>query len=200
MKTRAALLLTSTQNELLHPLGGAWGLVADTVTKNQVVPHLVALVAGARAAGIPILYSPVGVDHTSIPAGHEATTAIQGLILQHRLFTPGSFGAEFIAELTPRPGDRVLAPRAGFSAFWASGLDAILKEHNVQTLYLAGMLSHACIESHARDAAEHGYRPVVVRDAIGAAGEALLAASLTTLSLHAKALPTTEQVLAEWRK
>lgn len=199
MKKQTALLLTSTQNELLHPNGGAWSLTADTVTKNRVVPNLVALAAGARAAGIPVIYSPVGIDPAKIPAGYEPTTAIQGLILQNQLLKQGTFGAQFLAELAPQPGDRVLPPRTGFSSFWSANLNALLKEQGVQTLYLAGMLAHACIESHARDAAEHGYQPVVVRDAIGAAGEPLLAASLTVLGLHAKALPTTQEVLAQWR-
>jgi nicotinamidase-related amidase len=194
-----ALLLTSTQNDLLHPSGGAWGLVADTVTKNNVVQNLAALIAGGRAAGIPIIYSPVGIDHAKIPAGHEPTTVIQGLILQNKLLKRDAFGAQFLAELAPQPGDLVLPPRTGFSSFWSSNLDARLKEKGVKTLCIAGMLAHACIESHARDAAELGYQPVVVRDAIGAAGESLLAASLTVLGLHAKALPTTAEILTQWR-
>lgn len=193
-----ALLLTSTQNELLHPSGGAWGLVADTVTKNNVVRNLVALLAAARLARIPVIYSAVAVDHATIPAGYEPTTVIQGLILQNKLFKPGTSGVEFLAELTPQPGDKVLPPRSGFSSFWSSNLHVLLKEQGVKRLYLAGMLAHACIESHARDAAENGFQPVVVRDAIGAAGEPLLAASIAILALHAKSLPTTEEVLTQW--
>jgi nicotinamidase-related amidase len=74
-----------------------------------------------------------------------------------------------------------------------------LKNLEVKTLFIAGMLAEACVESHARDAVENGYRPVIVSDAIGSTSAELLDASLKTLALHSANLMTTEQALASWR-
>jgi nicotinamidase-related amidase len=59
------------------------------------------------------------------------------------------------------------------------------------------MLAEGCIESHARDAAANGYRPIVIGDAIGATSRDLLEASLQSLVLHTHSLPSTDEVLAE---
>jgi nicotinamidase-related amidase len=71
---------------------------------------------------------------------------------------------------------------------------------DVKTLIIAGMLAEGCVESHARDAVENGYRPIIVSDAIGSTSVELLEASLKTLALHSANLRTTQQMLASWRE
>jgi nicotinamidase-related amidase len=61
------------------------------------------------------------------------------------------------------------------------------------------MLAEGCVESHARDAVENGYRPVIISDAIGSTSVELMDSSLKTLALHSAELMTTEQVLDSWR-
>ncbi|HLP25151.1 MAG TPA: isochorismatase family cysteine hydrolase [Acidobacteriota bacterium] len=195
----SALLLTSTQNDLLHPSGGAWSLVAATVTRHSVVRHLTELLGAARAAGMPVFHSPVAIDYSAVPAGAEPSSAIQSVILQHRLLAAESFGAAFLEKLAPAKTEIVLPPRQGFSSFWSNNIDALLKERNVRKLYVAGMLAHACVESHVRDAAEHGYQPVVIRDAVGAVSEELQAAALSVLGFHAWEVIDTAQALARFR-
>jgi nicotinamidase-related amidase len=106
-------------------------------------------------------------------------------------------GSAFLPETTPETGDIVLPPRQGFSAFWAGTLQSHLEQCQAQDIYLAGMLAEGCIESHARDAAANGYRPIVIGDAIGATSRDLLEASLQSLVLHTHSLPSTDEVLAE---
>src|SRR6185369_15528909 len=66
MKSTSALLLTSTQRDLLHPTGGAWALVGGTVQKNNVVANLVRLVTAAREAGWPVLHSPIEINYVAM--------------------------------------------------------------------------------------------------------------------------------------
>jgi ureidoacrylate peracid hydrolase len=197
MKNNNVLLITSAQNDLLHSSGKAWEMVRSTVEQNQVPARLARLAEKARAAGMTVIHSPIALDYATMN-GFEPLTAIQNVILQNRLLAKGSSGAEFIKEAVPHSADIVLAPRQGFSAFWARTIQPELERLGTKTIFLAGMLAEACISSNTRDAVENGYRPVVISDAIGSTSPALLEASLKTMALHSHALMTTEQALRQF--
>jgi len=197
MKSRSALLITSAQHDLLHPSGLAWKLVESTVVKNDVVQKLKRLVAGARAARIPVIHSPIELDYEAA-CGGPPLSAFQELAFSVKPLAKGSLGARIIPELAPVAGDILLPPRMGFSSFWAGTINPVLRELGVLDLYIAGLLSHACVESHARDAVENGYRPTVIRDATAAAGDELLQASYTSLGLQAHRLIYTDEALKSW--
>jgi nicotinamidase-related amidase len=167
------------------------------VQKNQVPHKLGALAAAARRAGIRVIHSPVGFDFDAM-TGVRASSAIQRTIFGARLFSAGTPGADFIAEATPLGDDIVLAPRQGFSAFWAGTLAPRLSELGTTTLYIAGMLAEACVSSHARDATENGISPIVISDAIGSTSPELLDAACRELTLHTHQLETAEQAIASW--
>jgi maleamate amidohydrolase len=192
-----ALVITSSQKDLLAPEGKAWGLTSAAALKNDVPGKLKAIIERARAANIPVIFSPVAFDYAKLE-GFEPFSAIQSVILENRLLEDGTSGAEFIEETTPAENELVLPPRQGFSSFWAQSIQSHLQELGVTTLFLAGMLAEGCIESHARDAVENGYRPIVISDAIGSTSVELLEASLKTLALHTAKLMTTEQFLTNW--
>ena len=199
MKNKSALIITSAQHDLLHPQGGAWPLVESTVKPRAVVEHLSRLLAAARRERIPVFHSPVVIDYgnPSLQA-MEPPSAIHRLILKNKLLGKGTLGAQFLTELSPLAGEGILPGRTGFSSFWNSDLDEQLRAKGIRQVFLAGMLAHACIESHARDAVEKGYQPVIARDAIGAAGDALLEASLKILELHAHEITDTATITQRW--
>lgn len=197
MKAKTALLITSAQNDLLDPNGKAWAFTQGTVEKNRIPEKLEALAGAARSAGIPVIHSPVALDHQAL-SGARPLSAIQGVILENQLLDAGSFGAEFIERSKPAAGDIVLPARQGFSAFWAQSIKEHLDKLEVETLVIAGMLAEGCVEAHARDAVENGYRPVVVSDAIGSTNPDLLEASLKTLALHTSCMPDTATMLVKW--
>jgi nicotinamidase-related amidase len=199
MTKNVGLLITSAQNDLLSPNGKAWGLTKETVLKNEINGNLKTLAEAARAANIPIFFSPVSFDYAKL-TDFEPLSSIQSVILENRLLESGTMGAEIIADLAISTEDVVLTPRQGFSSFWANTLQSHLKHMDVKTLIIAGMLAEGCVESHARDAVENGYRPIIVSDAIGSTSVELLEASLKTLALHSANLKTTQQMLASWRE
>ncbi|HTI70525.1 MAG TPA: cysteine hydrolase [Candidatus Limnocylindria bacterium] len=199
MKSESILLITSAQNDLLDPAGGAWGFVRATVEKNRVPQKLIELTRAARASGIPVIHSPIELDYPSM-TGFKPLSAIQQVVFDNRLLAKGTWGSGFLAGLNVGSQDSVLRPRQGFSSFWAKTIQSELERLGARTIYIAGMLAEACVESHARDAIENGYRPIVISDAIGATSTGLLEASLQTLTLHSSAMFTTEQAIVSWRK
>jgi nicotinamidase-related amidase len=199
MKSESILLITSAQNDLLDPAGGAWNFVRATVEKNDVPKKLIELTRAARASGIPVIHSPIELDYSAM-AGFKPLSALQQVVLDNRLLAKGTRGSEFLAGLCIQSKDSVLRPRQGFSSFWARTIQGELESIGARTIYIAGMLAEACVESHARDAVENGCRPIVISDAIGATSPGLLEASLQTLALHTSALLTAEQAIISWRR
>ena len=199
MKTKAALLITSAQNDLLSPKGKAWALVQETVTKNQVPQKLNRLITTARASGMPVIHSPVSFDFEALKS-HQPLSAIQSVIFDNHLLAVNTEGVQYIPEAMPQEGDIVLPPRQGFSSFWAQSIQSHLNDLGISTVFIAGMLAEGCVESHSRDAVENGYRPIVISDAIGSTSSELLEASLKTLALHSSQLKTTDEVIDCWGK
>ena len=55
---RTALVLTDPQNDFLSPEGVTWGVVGVSVTENNTVAHIDALLKSAKANNIPVYVSP----------------------------------------------------------------------------------------------------------------------------------------------
>ncbi len=80
------------------------------------------------------------------------------------LFAAGCAGGEFHPAMAPRPGER-LVPKTLPSSFQRTELHEWLQAHGVTTLVLAGLMTHMCVETTARDALPLGYAVIVVADA-----------------------------------
>jgi maleamate amidohydrolase len=119
------------------------------------------LVAAARAAGLPVIftnveYAPGGADggvfYRKVPA--------------LAVFQKGSPLGAFPAMLSPEQGDLVITKRYA-SAFFATHLAATLTSLGVDTLIIAGVSTSGCVRATALDACQNGFLPFVVRDACG---------------------------------
>ena len=53
-----ALVITDPQNDFLSPKGVTWGVVGESVTKNNTVANIESLFKAAKANGIPVFISP----------------------------------------------------------------------------------------------------------------------------------------------
>ncbi len=147
---RTALLIVDMIKEFVTGmLGGAHA--------QAVVPCIVRLVEAARRGGSPVIYVTdahiEGVDHEFDVWGSHAVA--------------GSPEAEIVTELEPEDGDHRLYKRR-YSAFYATGLDALLRELEVDAVVLTGVLTNICIQHTAADAFFRGYRIYVPTDCVNA--------------------------------
>jgi nicotinamidase-related amidase len=112
----------------------------------QALANTQRLLTLADRTGMPVFQ----IQHIA-PAG-AAVFAQDGKTID---FAPGA---------TPRPRDTVLQ-KTSVSAFASTDLDARLKAARIDTLLIAGLMTHACVAGAARDAVPLGYRVVVASDA-----------------------------------
>jgi len=123
----------------------------------------VVLLGAARAAGIPVLHTNVvyqpggrdgGVFFRKVPAlaSFEA-----GAHPELAAFAPG---------LEPVAGETVISKQYA-SAFFGTSLSSTLTALGIDTVLIAGLSTSGCVRASAVDCCQHGFVPVVVREAVG---------------------------------
>lgn len=142
---------------------------------EAVRDQCVELLTYARAAGIPIFHTNVSYRPGSADGG----------IFRRKLpllsvFEKGSPYADFVDGLEPFPAETVITKQYA-SAFFGTPLASSLTAQGVDTVIICGVTTSGCIRASAVDAVQHGFLPVVVREAVGDRDEAPHVANLFDL-------------------
>ncbi|TYL46099.1 isochorismatase family protein [Nocardioides sp. BGMRC 2183] len=119
------------------------------------------VVAAARAARRPVLFTRVVLAPGGIDAGFFAVK-VPGL----SAFEEGSEWIECPEDPSPLPGE-VMVTKQYASAFFGTSLAPTLRTMGVDTTIVLGFSTSGCVRATALDALQHGFRPLVVRDACG---------------------------------
>ena len=152
---RPALLIVDFVMAYLDPASPLYAGVEDALASNE------RLLAAARAAGVPVLftnveYAPGGVDggvfYRKVPA--------------LKAFERGSPLGAFPPSLTPQDGELVVTKQYA-SAFFGTTLASTLTTLDVDTVLITGLSTSGCVRATALDACQHGFLPFVVREACG---------------------------------
>jgi ureidoacrylate peracid hydrolase len=163
-----ALLVIDPVNDFLSEDGAGWEMTKSTVKKNDVVASLRRLIAGAREAGVPVLFGPMAyTEEDYSDGGLQRRSGINRLMFEHKMFLAGSWGADFHPDLQPTGDDVILEPHKGTDVF-ETDLPRHLERLSTEQLVIAGMTANLCCESTGRHATEHGYHVTFLSDAIGA--------------------------------
>jgi maleamate amidohydrolase len=140
---------------------------ADPARREAMRPVLdawVRLIATARAAGLPIIYTtPVsradGADVVMLPTDLSAETGTPPLTNS----IEGSPDAEFPDEIAPRPEDYVFLKRRP-SAFYGTGAAELLRMLRRDTIVIGGGATNRGVETSVREAFSMDVAAVVVRE------------------------------------
>jgi nicotinamidase-related amidase len=176
--TTTAVVLVEYQNDFTSEGGALHGAVQEVMASTDMIKNTQAAVAAARAAGAVIIHAPIQFadgygEITSTPYG-----ILKGVVDTHA-FVKGSWGADFVEDVAPQPGDIVLEGKRGLDAFASTNLDFILRSKGIQTVALGGFLTNCCVESTMRSAYEKGFEVVTLTDCVGATSEAEHANAIT---------------------
>lgn len=166
MPTRALVLIEFQREWLDSDIGKLNGLMQDRQQLDTAVSGARDALTIARAdPDIQVIHCPLTVSagYPELgPAAHGLRAAIQNA---------GTWlgrAGEFADGFDPGDGELVVAGRAGASGFASSNLDALLRRHGVQQVYLAGFALHVCVESTLRDGHDLGYDTFILEDAAAA--------------------------------
>jgi maleamate amidohydrolase len=128
----------------------------------EAVAQTPALIASARASGIPVI-------HTRILYLAE-NCADGGMWVKKspvmKAMVEGNVLAEFCEGVEPAAGELVIVKQYA-SAFFGTSLASNLHAQGIDTVIMAGCSTSGCIRASAVDAVQHGFRAIVVRDCVG---------------------------------
>jgi nicotinamidase-related amidase len=165
-KRRAALLVLDMLNDHLTP-----GSSMEVPRARDIVPALAARIGKAREAGVPVVYVVDSHDPDDPDLDEWTTHNVTG--------TPG---AEVWPQLAPKPGDRVV-PKATYSGFVGSTLQAVLDELRVDTLVMTGCLTEIGMTATASDALQRGFAIEMPADSQAGSSEVAENVAMSTLSI-----------------
>ena len=80
-----------------------------------------------------------------------------------RLLVRGSYGHGIVDELQPIDGEPII-DKPGKGAFYATDLDAVLKNRGIRRLVICGVTTEVCVNTSMREANDRGYDAVVLGD------------------------------------
>jgi nicotinamidase-related amidase len=122
-----------------------------------------ALLEAARRARIPVVHTNVRYQ----PGGRDGGVFFRK-VPALRCFEAGADPelAAFAVGLEPLAGETVITKQYA-SAFFGTTLAPTLTALGVDTLLIAGVSTSGCVRASAVDACQHGFIPLVVREAVG---------------------------------
>jgi len=127
----------------------------------DAVDATVGLLAAARRAGVPIIYSKV-LYHPSGRDGGLFVRKVPAL----RMLVPGEPLAEIDPKIPPSDDDLVIVKNYP-SCFFGTSLASTLAAQGIDTLILTGCSTSGCVRATAIDAIQYGYRVIVPRECVG---------------------------------
>ena len=163
-----ALVVIDVQNGFVSK-GGSYDLLGmDTSNYRQVIPRIRELIELCRENSIPVFYTQAvressGIDlltrtHKILPKSREER------IMKKPICVRGTWDADIVADVAPRPGDHVVIKRRD-SAFHDTEIKVWLSSLGIDTLIFSGIDTSICVETSLRDAFNLGYDVVLIADA-----------------------------------
>ncbi len=184
---RCALLIIDMQNDFVAPGGYHHRLGRDCEPLQAIIPNIQFLTrelpGEVKIIHIKTVREPDGSDdHWSIHRLLPERVRASGETLrpEHNVVR-GTWGAEIVASLTPRPEDHVFLKRRN-SAFYQTDLEMCLRCWDINTLILSGVMAEVCVESTARDAFNRDFDIVIAADGVASRDDHALQAMLKLMN------------------
>ena len=172
---------------------------ARRAAMRPVLDAWVRMIAAARGAGIPVIYTtPVsradGADVVMLPTDLSAETGVPPLTNA----IEGSTEAGFPDDIAPQPEDYVCLKRRP-SAFYGTGVAELLHMLRRDTIIIGGGATNRGVETTVREAFNHDLASVVVRECCWSSDAAAHSYSLDkAMKMYAR-IRSLDQVVAMLR-
>jgi len=144
----------------------------------------------AHQRGIPVIFSTVMYEEADIKDAGIWALKQTGA----RTLTAGSDAVKVDPRLAMQPNDILLVKKYA-SCFFGTDLVPRLNSRRIDTLILTGCTTSGCVRATAVDAVQNGFRPMVVREAVGDRSKAAHEQSLFDLNAKYADVVTLDETL-----
>lgn len=130
---------------------------------DVIIPAVQRLNAAARALGAPVIYTTTAYD---VIEGPNSDMGLWGQKIPLETLKTGTEAVAIDDRIAPQEGEHVIVKKRA-SGFHGTNLSSLLTAHGVDTVILTGVTMAGCVRHSAEDAIAEGFRPIVVREAVG---------------------------------
>jgi len=152
---------------LVHiDLANAWtrpGHAFSCDGMDTIIPAVQRLNEAGREKGIPIVYTTTAYEDVDGPSS-DMGLWVHKIPVEH--LRAGTEAVAIDDRIAPRPGELVIVKKRA-SGFHGTNLSSYLNAHGVDTVILTGVTMAGCVRHSTEDAIAEGFRPIVVREAVG---------------------------------
>ena len=152
---------------LVHiDLANAWtrpGHAFSCDGMETIIPAVQALNEAGRAKGVPVVYTTTAYQDVDGP-NSDMGLWVHKIPVEH--LKVGTEAVEIDSRIAPGEGELVIVKKRA-SGFHGTPLSSYLNAQGVDTVILTGVTMAGCVRHTAEDAIAEGFRPIVVREAVG---------------------------------
>lgn len=169
--SRTALVMIDMQRDFVEPGGFGEMLGNDVSLLRSTIEPCRRLLAAARSAGMFVVHTREGhrPDMSDCPPAKRLRGGLECGIGDKgpmgRILVRGEYGHDIIPELYPVDGEPVV-DKPGKGAFFATDLDLLLRNRNIQTLIVCGVTVEVCVHTTVREGNDRGYECIVPSDCV----------------------------------
>ena len=195
-RDRTALIVVDMQNSFCADEGGCGKPGLPIQNLQSAIEPCVRLVAAARAANIPVIYT----RYLYRPDYADGGTMIKYMLSELKdvkALQAGTWDVGVIPELAPRDDDFIVDKNRP-SSFYATNLETILNGLEADSLVVCGVTTNCCVESTVRDASQRDYKTFVVQDAVAELDDERHQVALRSMDMLFADLKTVNDVEIAW--
>jgi nicotinamidase-related amidase len=171
--------------------------------ENKVTPNLRKLIDFCHIVGIPVIYTKFS---SFMPDGSDLTRGTKflnnftkNLVGEVAFPYVGHHSSDIIDELKPESRDFVIQKNTS-GTFISTRLDSFLRNMDIETVLVTGVVTNFCVYATAREAADYGFQVVIVEDCCAAWSPEIHKAALKSFGLLIGYVLTHEKVMKKISK
>ena len=130
---------------------------------EEIIPAHEALLAAFRAKGLPVIFTTTAFE---VLDGAITDAGLWHLKIPAEVLSVDSPAVAIDDRVQPAKGEIVITKKRA-SAFHGTPVAGMLRAAGVDTVVITGVTASACVRNSAEDAIADGFRPIVVREAVG---------------------------------
>jgi nicotinamidase-related amidase len=197
--SKTAVLCIEYQNEFTTEGGKLHGAVGPVMKTTNMLDNTVGVCAAAREAGAKVFHEAISFAEDASDNPNKGLGILAGCA-GDKLFTAGTWNADFCEQMTPQGSDIVVLGKKGLDGFPGTDLEEQLVTRGIETVAICGFLTNCCVESTMRTAYEKGFNVITLSDCCAATSEEGQKAAIEgTFGMFSKTM-TAEEFKAELSK
>merc|ERR1712087_227284 len=160
---KTAIVLIEYQNEFTTEGGKLHPAVKDVMDSTGMLKKSAEVATAGRKAGCKIFHAAITFAEDGSDNPNKRLGILAGCF-NGKLFTEGTWNADFCDSMKPESGDILVTGKRGLDCFPNTDLEAQLKLNGIETVVLGGFLTNCCVESTMRTAYEKGFNVITLID------------------------------------